>query len=258
MKDLLFSRKHKKPQENDEAEDQALGSKKKGATSSATNPDELSVSLRAEMLPSSEIAPDLAKFRWSALSPLKIGAIIGLIILLGLSWIFSAGPGRPILEDALAGMLRVTEPTITPTAPVVFETEVVFLPTKTVRATNTPTITPRPIPTATETVVVDTPTSEPTPKSVTDCVDVLAVTIEDVGKTMCVRGVILNFEERPSGFLMAFSNKENSMYWVSYDLVWKPAEEGLCVEVTGEVMQIADTPIIIFGYNNLPVICSSP
>jgi hypothetical protein len=45
---------------------------------------------------------------------------------------------------------------------------------------------------------------------------------------------------------------------VSYDLVWKPAKEGLCVETTGEVMQIANTPVLVFGYQNLPQICSTP
>jgi hypothetical protein len=106
--------------------------------------------------------------------------------------------------------------------------------------------------------VLGTPTIEPSPTSVSGCVDVLTITMEDMGKILCVRGVIESFEARQSGFLIAFSNEKGAMYWVSYDLVWEPAKKGLCVEVTGEVMQIANTPVIVFGYPNLPVVCASP
>jgi len=261
MKNFRFKRKDKTAGEEFGLEEQA-------GSSAPSTPDDLSVSLRAEMLPASEISPDLGRSRFSSISPLKIGALLGFLLLLGLGWLFSVGPGRPVLEKVLSGLVREpqTQMTATPTIPI--KTEVAIVPTETVRAENTPTRTPRPLPSATaavateamasETPASEKPTSAPSPTTASGCVDVLSVTVEDVGKTVCVRGEILSFEARPSGFLIAFSNQSGAMYWVSYDLVWAPAKEGLCVEVTGEVMQIANSPVLIFGYQNLPQICTTP
>ena len=222
--------------------------------------NDLSVSLRAEMLPSSAISPDVEAARFSKFNPRKLLAVLGFIILLALGWFLYAGPGRPALEQVLSGIINQPKTVLPATPTPVISTEVAAVPTNTVRVVHTPTRISLPLPSATASVIQDTPTSEVLPSETpsSDCVDVLTITLEDVGKTLCVRGVILNFEERTSGFLIAFSNQEGAMFWVSYDLVWLPAKEGLCVEVTGEVMQIANSPVIVFGYHNLPVICSTP
>jgi len=241
-------------------EDQFLSSKEQPASGSSSTPDDLSVSLRADMLPASNISPDMRKFRTTRISPRKLGAVLGFIILIGMGWLFYAGPGRPVLEQVLSVIARQPQ-TVVPATPTIFTaTEVAAVPTNTVRAMNTPTRTPLPLLSSTVAVILDTPTSEPLPSTTqaSGCLDVLTITLADVGKTLCVRGVIENFEARPSGFLIAFSNQKGSMFWISYDLVWEPAKKGLCVEVTGEVMQIASSPIIVFGYQNLPEICSNP
>lgn len=258
MKLFRFKRKNKALDEESDLEDQQFISRDQSSPSNQLSPEELSVSLRAEMLPSSEVAPDLRKFRFAGFNPRKLLAVLGMIILLGMGWFFYAGPGRPVLESLLFGLVKESQTNSVMTPTLANETEIVVVPTKTVQVVSTSTRTPLPQPSATAIASLDTPTVEPSSTTASDCVDVLTVTLEDLGKTLCVRGIIENFEARPSGFLIAFSNEPGSMYWVSYDLVWEPAKKGLCVELTGEVMQIADSPVIVFGYANLPQICPSP
>ena len=220
-----------------------------------STPDDLSVSLRAEMLPSSDIRPDLRKFRSFRPSPLTIRALLLLLLIIFLGWFLYFGPARPLLDNTLSGLMSRLQPdtTIQPTHSIVSP---VTQTATDVASTATPTIRVSSSPTATG--VKNTPTSRPSETAKNECVDVLTVTLNDVGKTLCVRGMILNFENRPSGFLIAFSAQRGSMYWVSYDLVWEPAKEGLCVETMGEVMQIANSPVLVFGYKNLPQICVTP
>jgi hypothetical protein len=259
MKNFRLKRKEKSLDEEFETEYLAQPSREPAPSNASPTPDDLSVSLRAEMLPASELAPDVGKVKWSRINFQKVGVILGIILLVCLGCLIALGPGRSMLETVLTNLAREPVSTVmaTPTSPV--KNEVVILPSETVRPTTMPTRTSRPLSTVTMTAAIDTPTLEPTGTvDSSGCVDVLAVTLEDVGKTLCMRGEILNFEARESGFLIAFSNERGAMYWVSYDLVWEPAKEGLCVEVTGEVMQIANSPVLIFGYQNLPVICTNP
>jgi hypothetical protein len=204
----------------------------------------------------------MRKFRSARFSPRKLVAILGFIILIGVGWFLYAGPGRPLLEEVLLRLMPEPQAVVPAASTVSIDTETAVVPTNTVRAMNTPTRTPRPEPSATTVAVVimGTPTSEAlaSPTTASGCIDVTTITLEDLGKTLCVRGVIENFEARPTGFIIAFGNEKGSMYWVSYDLVWEPAKKGLCVEVTGEVMQIASSPVIVFGYQNIPVICAAP
>ena len=239
-------------------EDRSLRSREQPLSGTNSLPEDLSVSLRAEMLPASEISPDMRKFRTTRFNPRKLVAVLGFIILMGVGWFFYAGPGRPVLESVLSALARQPQLSVTATPTIPVQTEIVVASKITIRPSNTPTRTPFLSPSATLAAVLSTPTIEPSPTSVFGCVDVLTITMEDVGKTLCVRGVIEYFEARQSGFLIAFSNEKGAMYWVSYDLVWEPAKKSLCVEVTGEVMQIANTPVIVFGYTNLPVVCASP
>jgi hypothetical protein len=263
---MKYFRKKTKQDSGDDVlshEESSFNYEAQSHTPSNAAADDLSVSLRAEMLPASKISPDLEAARFTGISLPKIGVLLGFILLLIAGWFLYAGPGRPALEALLAALApepQVAVPVVIATSTV---TEAAPIPTNTVRAMNTPTRTPPPLPSATTlAAILDTPTTEPSPSpsptEASGCVDVLTVTLEDVGKTICVRGEIQNFEARPTGFLIAFSNQKGAMYWVSYDLVWEPAKKGLCVELTAEVLQIASSPIMIFGYQNLPVICTTP
>ena len=258
MKIFRFKRKDKALDDEFYLEDQQIITNEQSSLIKTTSPDDLSISLRAEMLPSSEIAPDLRKFRLSGFRPIRILALLGLLILVGVGWFFYVGPGRSILEQLLSGIAQESQAKKSVTPTMVKLTEAVLLPTYTVQTNSTSTRTLIPSPSSTTTVIPDTPTIEVSLTSTSVCLDVLTITLEDLGKTICVRGVIENYETRPSGFIIAFSNQPGSMYWVSYDLVWEIAKEGLCVEVTGEVMQIANSPVIVFGYTNLPQLCNNP
>jgi hypothetical protein len=37
--------------------------------------------------------------------------------------------------------------------------------------------------------------------------------------------------------------------------VWSQAELDTCYQTTGKIDQIANSPVLIFGYSNLPEIC---
>ena len=260
MKYFRKKSKSNEPEDINNLADQIPNSREQSLSDSSGSANDLSVSLRAEMLPSSNISPDMRKFRTVRFSPRKLVAVLGFVILIGLGWFFYAGPGRPILESVLSSLARQPQTVASATPASVAVAEATAVPTRTVRVPNTPTPTPLPLPSATEAVILDTATSVPSPSPTTasGCVDVLTISTDDVGKTLCVRGVIESFEARESGFLIVFSNQKGAMYWVSYDLVWEPATKGLCVQVIGEVMQIASSPVMVFGYHNLPEICPNP
>jgi hypothetical protein len=204
-----------------------------------------------DWLPSSRVAPDHGlKAGFRLLNPLRVLLILLILVVVFLAWLFYAGPGRPTLESVLVSLARRPTPTSTPTSTRPAATATQVKPSATVAPSRTPT-RPRPTDTLTPEVVVS-PTSE------SGCLDVLAITLEDVGETACVEGTILRAEEHPNGFLIIFSDQKNAFYLVSYDLVWKQADEGLCIRTTGKIQQIGNSPVMVFGYSNLPEVCSVP
>jgi hypothetical protein len=215
-------------------------------------PEYLGSVLRAEIMPADEVSPDrpslgsiLQRFDFR-----RIGIIVLIFILIGSGLVCLIGPGKPILEDSLISLksrYSKSTPTKAPSiSPVVIETTQV-LPTATIPMTKTPTRKPPTI----------TPTSDPTeiPTEVDSCVNPLDIKLEDVGKTMCVRGTIVGLEERDVGFIVYFSNERGVFYLVTYDFKWDQAEEGDCIQVTGEIQQLGNTPVLVFGWNNLPEFC---
>lgn len=108
------------------------------------------------------------------------------------------------------------------------------------------TITP-PTPTAT----VSTPTQEPS------CMPAQSVTLDDVGKTLCVTGVILKLDERESGLLIVFGVARGTFYFVSYDYVWEVAKPGACVMASGVIQRIGNAPVIVLD-NQSPLLPCAP
>jgi hypothetical protein len=70
-----------------------------------------------------------------------------------------------------------------------------------------------------------------------------------------MQGIILNTVDNPNGYLIAFGNQPHDFYLVSYDLVWTGGEAGDCIQVIGKIDQIGNSPIMLFGWNNLPQVC---
>lgn len=212
--------------------------------------------LRAEMLPASQAAPERWNlFGWLRLfSPLRLALGLVFLLLVFLGWLFYAGPGRPVLEKLLVSLASWPTPTITQVAALT-PTPVISTATRIpVKASAILT------PTSTHTLLIpsETPTVTITPAPDNGCLDATSITLADVGKTVCVRGIILRVEQKPNGFLIVFSDQKGAFYWISYDLVWKQAKEGLCVQTSGEIKQLGNSPVLIFGYSNLPEVCASP
>jgi hypothetical protein len=59
----------------------------------------------------------------------------------------------------------------------------------------------------------------------------------------------------PTNFMVIFNTEKGSFYWVTYDLVWSQAELDTCYQTTGTIDKIANSPILVFGYSNLPEPC---
>jgi hypothetical protein len=181
------------------------------------------------------------------------GIFIGLVIL-GVIWYSLSGPGKPILEQKLASLVNI-QPTstqqvdpspipVTKTPPRPSKTP---MASPTTRRTNTPT-----------SIIIASPTLPPattTPTSSDTCRDVSTITLADVGQTLCVHGTLIEIVDRPNSFMLVFSKEKNAFYWVSYDMVWKDAEVNTCYQIHGMIRQIANSPILVFDYSNIPMVC---
>ncbi len=215
---------------------------------------DLGVRLREEMLPASEMRPDrLRLLSGVRISRWRVLGFLIILVMIALGWYFIAGPGAPVLEKLLLNLAErapaSTETPVPVTATVV--AEVVNTPTQPPMPTARPSATPTSLPlspTPTETVEVAVALDS-------GCVDALSVTLEDVGKTLCVQGTVLNTEEQGTAFLIAFGNEPGTLYFLSYDVKLEDLKSGVCVQATGEIMQLANSPVLIYGYTNVPEIC---
>jgi hypothetical protein len=97
-------------------------------------------------------------------------------------------------------------------------------------------------------VLVSTPTSNA-------CRDVLSITLDDVGQTLCVQGTVTELISNPNNFMVVFSFQPGAFYWVTYDMVWSKAEVNKCYQVTGEILKINKNPVLVFDYRNIPEEC---
>ena len=215
--------------------------------------DHLITTLRNDMLPASSASP--AKRNIFQLINIKVigGILIGIVILT-LLWNVLAGPGRPILEQKLAGLVNL-QPTATqrvnPSPLPATNTPVLPSNTPVRSPTSRPTLTPTPKAIATQTMQAATTTQTPTPA----CRDVLTITLADVGQTLCVKGTLVEIIDKPNEFMLIFSYERGAFYWVSYDMIWSKAEINTCYLIEGKIRKILNSPILVFDYRNLPEVC---
>jgi hypothetical protein len=209
--------------------------------------------LRSDLLTTSEVEPAEESILQKVNIKLIVGIIIGIIILCLIMYLL-LGAGRLLLEGSLAS-LRRTVPTatqqITPsTVPYTITPE---------KPTSTVTKIPTSRPTTTQIVgLIASPTPIPitvTPTLDSECRDALSISLADVGQTLCVQGTIIETITNPNYFMVIFSNEKGSFYWVTYDLVWTQAELNTCYRTTGTIDIIANSPVLVFGYSNLPEPC---
>lgn len=215
--------------------------------------EEMVNNLRSDLLTASEVEPEEETVLQQVNPQVLAGIFIGIAILCMV--IFSLiGPGRAILERRLASLKNkaatYTQQALPTTAP----------PTSTQRIqTSTPTLEPTIQPTNTSVVVViATPTPVPpsvTPTPESACRDALTITMEDVGKELCVQGTIIGTVTNPTYFMVVFNNARGSFYWVTYDMVWSEGKVGECYQVSGMIYQMGISPMLVFGYNSKPELC---
>jgi hypothetical protein len=218
--------------------------------------EELVNNLRSDLpdlLAASEVEPEeetvLQQFNPKVLAGIFIGIAILAMIIFSL-----IGPGRAILERRLIGLKNKAATYTQQAIPtIVSATKAALVPS--ITPTQEPTITP----TSTRVVVVvDTPTPNVptvTPTSESSCRDALTITMEDVGKTLCVQGTIIETVTNPTYFMVIFNTARGSFYWVTYDMVWSEGKVGECYQVTGEIYQMGISPMLVFGFNNKPTLC---
>ncbi len=217
------------------------------------NAENLIKSLRSDMHLTSDASPEKKKFFQRLNLKLIFGILLTLFILV-LTWFMLSGPGRPILERDLALIVNAkATATQTPEpSPVATSTSLPHSSsTPSPRPTNRPTKTATARPTLSPTIQP----SKSTPTSGSACRDVLTISLADVGQTLCVQGIVIETVERPNAFMVVFSDLPGSFYWVSYDMVWSQAELNTCYKTIGTIEQLANSPILKFGYSNIPEIC---
>jgi hypothetical protein len=208
--------------------------------------------IRSDMNLVSDTSPEKNNFIQRINLKLLFGILLTLFIIV-LAWFMLGGPGRPILEHNLAVLVQENATSTQQIAPTAMP------PTATPAPSSTPVPSPTFHPTHTPTAkAAASPTTRfptPSPTAISACRDVLSITLTDVGQTICVQGIIIQTIDRPNAFMVIFSEKTGSLYWVSYDMVWSKAELDTCYQTTGTIKQLGSRPILLFGYNNIPEKC---
>jgi hypothetical protein len=116
-----------------------------------------------------------------------------------------------------------------------------------------PTVMVQFLPTATETLI---PTFTNTAPVQGDCVQALSVTLADVGKELCVTGIVEYTTQKGNSFSIYFSKDDGDFRIVVYDRVPKGIEKGVCVKVTGVIKELLSAPVIAPGFKDVIEICS--
>jgi len=237
------------------------------ATQAHESPDSyrLVSALREDAVPGSEAVPATKSFLERINLKLVGGIILALAILILIVFVLT-GPGRAGLERNLAGLIDLEDTSTPVPTPSPFPTK-----TKTPQPTRTsspsPTLKPTStkaiviLPTSTHRAITKTPshtqtathTTSPTPTP--RCRDARTINLADVGQTLCVQGVVIETITNPTDFLVIFSNEKGAFYWVTYDLIWTHGEVDACYEIEGKIQRLANSPVLVFDYSNLPKEC---
>jgi DNA-directed RNA polymerase subunit RPC12/RpoP len=215
----------------------------------------------------------------------RIFTLVLILLLLVLLGLLALGPGKPVLKKGLN--LLNSRPTRSPTSLVMLkntptpagETPVKptspaprasLTPVKPITPPATPTeakltnkTTATPAPTQTETATASptiTATLEPTFTATVPgpagCVPALSITMDDVGKTLCVTGTVVFTLQSDTAFSIYFSNDDGYFRIVVYDRVYNDIKKGVCLKVTGEIKTLTGIPVMALGYNDVIEFCS--
>ena len=81
------------------------------------------------------------------------------------------------------------------------------------------------------------------------------MTLDDVGQTLCVQGIVTELIKNTGNFMVVFSYQAGAFYWVTYDMEWPEALIGNCYQTTGEIYKINQNPVLVFDHRNFPEEC---
>jgi len=224
---------------------------------------------------------------WERKRGLRKYILIGVVFLLFVLLLFLAlGPGKPVIRKGLnllsaratrsptnvfiikntltsTGALSVSKgtqslpkATYTPVKPGITSTALIdVIPTQKTTATTTliRTSTPTSIPTATSTLEF-TPTVPVLEEN--GCTPALSVTLDDVGKTLCVTGMVVFTTQNDTAFSIYFSNDDGYFRIVIYDRIPTDIKKDVCIRVTGEVKMLTGIPVMALGYHDVIVFCT--
>jgi len=222
---------------------------------------------------------------WERKKDLKKFLSIGVVFLLICLMVFLVlGPGKPVLKKGLN--LLSARPTRSPTNGLIIKDTLTptgalrasittqslaiatntpgkhsatptalagFIPTKKVTATNTLTRTPTSTSSPTATLEL-TPTAPVLVEN--GCTPALSVTLDDVGKTLCVTGTVIFTMQNDTAFSIYFSNDDGYFRIVIYDRVPTDIKKNVCVRVTGEIKMLTGIPVMALGYHDVIEICT--
>lgn len=229
------------------SEVKAAQKKEKGNISS------LVTALREDMVPASDAEPENEPILERERLKIVVGISLGVLVICFLLFI-SVGPGRPMLEHGLAGLAHLeatATQSFTPTQVTPTKTHIPAIvipsPSPTLQPTRTPVVAFAPSPTKHSTA-----TSTPTTPA---CREATSITLDDVGKTLCVQGVVLEIISQPAYLMVTFSYQKGAFYWVAYDYAWSQGKTGECYQVDGKIERIGNSPMMIFNYKNIPEGC---
>ena len=84
------------------------------------------------------------------------------------------------------------------------------------------------------------------------CTAAVSVSLNDVGTTVCVQGIVRNAwrDDSQHAFFITFSDHEDAFYMLSYDWTWE-IRRGDCVRAAGEIDRLANSPVIVLGSQDL-------
>ncbi|MGE5225028.1 MAG: hypothetical protein ACM3PY_21545 [Omnitrophica WOR_2 bacterium] len=183
------------------------------------------------------------------------------LTLLVIVFILLVGPLAPFAQRALSALSFNPAPTFVPPTAIITD-----MPASTKTVLFTETSSPAPVATAT---AANTPTSvpsstwtqspipikltatqaAPTPTR-TGCTPVDAITLNDVGKTMCVTGDIVRAYQQSGAAYIVFNDQRGTFYMVSYDIDWGVLLPEGCVQGSGEIKRLGNSPIMILNFRD--------
>jgi hypothetical protein len=188
----------------------------------------------------------------------RLTLLLAIAVIAGLIWAVTLGPLAPVISDlknlpqrvlALIPSPATATPTSIPPTPLPTHTPIKLPPTFTPEPSLTPAIEPSlaPVPAV---VPENTPTLAPTvtlTPEVSDCTPSESVTLDDVGKIMCVTGKVIQTIERSTSFSILVGTRTDSFFFVSYERTYN-LNKGTCIFATGEIVKLGKNPIMLIGY----------